>query len=112
MPIDHWNEKVDGPLTEEAMRRKMEKMDCVVHRYVYPPGTHFPPHTHEMDKMDGVISGHFRLQMGDHRLVLEAGDMLTIRRGELHSAEVVGNEAVVSLDGIIQECKANLARKK
>jgi len=112
MPIDHWNEKVDGPLSEESMRRKMEKMDCVVRRYIYPPGTYFPAHAHQMDKIDGVISGHFRLEMDGHRLVLEAGDMLTIPRGGLHSAEVVGNEPVVSLDGIIQECKANLARKK
>ena len=36
--------------------------------------------------------------MGDVDAVLEAGNCLAVPRGAVHSAEVVGDEPVVSLD--------------
>ena len=100
MELEHWNEEKDGPLTEAAMRRKFEKRGYVVNRYTYPPGTYFPPHTHKVGKIDGVLSGRFKLEMGGKSVVLESGDALVIPKGEVHSAEVIGNESVISLDAI------------
>ena len=71
-------------------------MNC----YVYPPGTYFPDHTHEVDKIDGVLSGQFRMTMYGQSLVLKAGDCLSVPHGVMHSAEVVGSEPVISLDAI------------
>jgi quercetin dioxygenase-like cupin family protein len=96
----HWDEQTDGPLSEDAMRQKLEALGYSVSRYVYSPGTYFPPHRHEVDKIDGVLSGHFRMEMQGKTLILEAGDLLEVPRGVLHSAEVVGNEPVISLDAI------------
>jgi quercetin dioxygenase-like cupin family protein len=96
----HWNHSEDGPLSETAMIDKLERQGYYVNRYVYPPGTIFPSHTHEVDKIDGVLSGRFRLVMKGQSVVLEAGDCLTVPRGIVHSAEVVGDEAVVSLDAV------------
>ena len=98
MKVIHWNTKVDGPLTEVALRRKLEQLGYEVSRYVYPPGTYFPEHSHSIDKMDAVLSGRFRMVVEGEEIILEAGDMLAVPRGTLHSAEVVGQEAVVSLD--------------
>lgn len=98
--LQHWNHSKDGPLSETAMIDKLERQGYYVNRYVYPPGTIFPPHTHEVGKIDGVLSGRFRLEMNGQSVVLEAGDYLTVPRGEVHSAEVVGDEAVVSLDAV------------
>lgn len=53
-----------------------------------------------MDKIDAVLSGRFMLQMAGERVILEAGDALAVPRGAVHSAEVLGSEAVVSLDAI------------
>jgi quercetin dioxygenase-like cupin family protein len=100
MSVEHWNTEVDGPLTEEGLRRKLEARGYAVSRYVYPPGTYFPPHTHAVDKIDGVLSGRFRMTMGGESLVLAAGDCLAVPRGQSHSAEVVGGEPVVSLDAV------------
>ncbi|MDH5711776.1 MAG: cupin domain-containing protein [Gammaproteobacteria bacterium] len=94
------NPKTDGELNEANMRIKLEALGYRVSRYVYPPGTYFPAHTHEVDKIDGVLSGQFRMSMHGDSLVLTAGDMLAVPRGVEHSAEVIGNEAVVSLDAI------------
>jgi quercetin dioxygenase-like cupin family protein len=98
--IEHWNCETDGELTEQAMRNKLEQRGYHVTRYVYPPGTHFPDHTHAVDKIDGVLSGQFRLSMDGQAVVLEAGDCLAVPKGSVHNAEVVGTEAVISLDAV------------
>ena len=82
------------------MRARLEAMGYTVTRYTYPPGTYFAPHTHAVDKIDGVLSGRFRMHMDDRTVVLEAGDMLAVPKGAAHSAEVVGDTPVVSLDAV------------
>ena len=98
--LQHWNEVEDGPLSEAALIDKLERQGYSVNRYVYPPCTVFPPHTHEVDKIDAVLSGRFLLEMEGERVILEAGDSLAVPRGVVHSAEVVGEEPVVSLDAV------------
>lgn len=97
---EHWNAAVDGPLSEVKMRNKVTALGYSVQLYVYPPGTYFPPHTHGVDKIDGVLSGRFRMTMLDQAVTLTAGDTLKVPRGAVHSAEVVGDEPVVSLDAV------------
>ncbi|MFQ5792149.1 MAG: cupin domain-containing protein [Acidobacteriota bacterium] len=98
MKVEHWDVDQDGPLTEAALRQKLERRGYAVSRYVYSPGTHFPDHTHGFDKMDAVLSGQFRMTMEGEGVILEAGDCLAVPRGSVHSAEVVGDEPVVSFD--------------
>jgi quercetin dioxygenase-like cupin family protein len=100
MPVERWDPDADGPLTEAALRRKIEARGYRVTRYDYPPGTRFGTHTHEVDKIDAVLAGRFRLTMEDQSVVLEAGDLLAVPRGTPHAAEVVGHETVVSLDAV------------
>ncbi len=100
MKVEHWNEAADGELNEANMRRKLEARGYRVSRYVYPPGTCFPAHTHDVDKIDAVLAGRFRMRMHGCSVILEAGDCLAVPRGTMHSAEVVGDEPVVSLDAI------------
>jgi quercetin dioxygenase-like cupin family protein len=98
--IETWNTELDGPFSEAALRRKLESRGFSVARYVYPPGTYFPRHTHSADKMDAVVSGRFRIGVQGGEAVLKSGDALFVPAGVAHSAEVVGNESVVSLDGV------------
>lgn len=98
MKVERWQPEVDGPLSEQAMRRKLEQRGYRVNCYTYPPGTHFPEHTHNIDKMDAVLAGRFRMSMGGQTVILEPGNCLAVPRGTPHSAEVVGDEPVVSLD--------------
>lgn len=97
-----WDSVRDGEPTEDAMRRKLESMGYHVYRYSYPPGTYFPPHTHNTDKIDGVLSGRFKMSIQGRSVMLKAGDMLAVPRGEIHSAEVIGDEIVISLDAVRQ----------
>jgi len=100
MQIEHWDTSRDGELTEANMCRKLRARGYTVSRYVYPPGTYFPEHDHGVDKIDGVLSGCFRMALQGESSVLEAGDLLAVPKHVLHSAEVVGDEPVVSLDAV------------
>lgn len=100
MHVRRWNAATDGPLTEEALRRRLEAMGYTVARHVYAPGTEFPDHTHGADKIDAVVSGRLRLVVAGHLAVLGPGDWIEIPRGVRHAARVVGDEPVVSLDAI------------
>ncbi len=100
MAVRHWNPGTDGQLTETALRRRLEAEGYSVTRYVYSPGTHFPEHTHGVDKIDAVVSGRFELTVNGERAVLGPGDWIAVPRGVPHTATVVGNEAVVSLDAV------------
>ena len=98
MAIHKWNEALDGPFSEAALRRKLEAAGYLVARYVYSPGTSFPEHQHGIDKIDAVISGRFRLVVAGHMAMLGPGDWIEVPRGVRHTATVVGDEPVVSLD--------------
>ena len=100
MKLDRWNPDDDETLSEATLREKLQKLGYRVSRYVYPPGTAFPTHSHDVDKVDAVLSGEFRITMDGESVVLGAGDSVQVPRGAEHSAEVIGDPAVVSLDGV------------
>ena len=100
MVVEHWNSEQHGVLSEDSLRQKLEARGYQVTRYVYPPGTVFPPHRHGVDKIDAVLSGQFKMNMQGKAMILQAGDCLVVPRGEIHSAAVVGDDPVVSLDAV------------
>ncbi len=100
MRLEHWNTETDGTLTDAAFRDKLLALGYDVFRYVYPPGTYFPDHTHEVDKIDAILSGRFQMSIEGKTIILGAGDYLFVPKATVHSAEVIGNEPVVSLDAV------------
>ena len=102
MTPQRWN-PADGPLTEAALRAKLESLGYRVAKYIYEPGTVFPDHKHGVDKVDAVVSGRFRVIIGGHVAMLGPGDWVDVPRGAIHSAAVVGDEPVVSLDAVRAE---------
>ena len=100
MPLHRWNRDELGPPSEAAMRALFESLGYRCSVYVYPPGTVFPEHTHGVDKLDGVVSGRFRITLEGEEILLGSGDWVEVPRGVVHRAEVVGAEPVVSVDAI------------
>ena len=98
MSIHKWNETLDGPFSEAALRRMLERAGYLVSRYRYSAGTSFPEHRHDVDKIDAVVSGRFRLVVAGHLAVLGPGGWIEVPRGIRHTAAVLGDEPVVSLD--------------
>jgi quercetin dioxygenase-like cupin family protein len=100
LKVEHWDEEADGSLSDVAMRRKLEGRGYHVSCYTYSPGTYFPDHSHDVDKIDAVLSGQFRITLSGQSVILNAGDCIAVPRGAVHSAEVVGNASVISLDAV------------
>ncbi|MGD8925196.1 MAG: cupin domain-containing protein [Thioalkalispiraceae bacterium] len=98
--IVRWSVDKDGELTEQNMADKLTSLGYRVNRYIYPPGTYFPAHAHNVDKIDAVLAGQFKICMQDREHILEAGDWIEVPHGVIHSAEVIGDQPVLSLDAI------------
>jgi quercetin dioxygenase-like cupin family protein len=98
--VQRWDPRTDGDLNEHALRRKLEAEGYAVSRYVYPPGTHFPEHTHGVDKIDAVVSGQFEIVVAGDPSVLGPGDWIAVPRGVPHTATVLGATPVISLDAV------------
>jgi quercetin dioxygenase-like cupin family protein len=97
MEIEHWKPEW-GTLSEAAMRGRLEAEGYSVIRYDYPPGTRFSEHTHTFDKKDAVLSGLFLICAEGREFVLGPGDAVAVPGETIHSAEVIGSDAVISLD--------------
>jgi quercetin dioxygenase-like cupin family protein len=97
LKLVHWD-PAWGPLNEQAMRQRLMAEGFSVSRYDYPPGTCFASHTHAVHKKDVVLRGRLRISWEGGSAILEAGDTIEIPAGVAHSAEVVGDTAVASLD--------------
>ena len=100
MKVEHWDPDSDGPLTESALRGKLEARGYDVACYHYPPGTFFDWHSHSVDKIDAVLEGSFRIRMSGGVVVLGPGDAVFVPSGESHRAEDIGDTTVVSLDAV------------
>jgi quercetin dioxygenase-like cupin family protein len=53
-----------------------------------------------MDKIDAVLAGRFELVVDGEAAVLGPGDWIVVPRGVRHTATVVGDEPVISLDAV------------
>ena len=98
--ISKWNIRTDGPLSKEAIIDKIESLGYQCHCYVYPPGTFFEEHTHSVDKIDAVLKGRLKLNLNGEEIILSPGDYVQVPRFLIHTAEVIGDEPVVSIDAI------------
>lgn len=97
----HWDQQA-GPLSKESMSEFLSGLGYSTSCYVYSPGTYFPPHTHEVDKIDAVITGCLRISVDGEQFDLIPGDYIHLPKGVLHSAEVIGEEQVVSIDAVLR----------
>ncbi len=98
--VRRWDSSVDGDLTENSLKRMLQSIGYSVSRYTYGPGTYFGDHSHSIAKIDAVLSGTFRMGMYGKFVDLGPGDWIEVPAGATHSAEVIGNESVVSLDAV------------
>jgi quercetin dioxygenase-like cupin family protein len=98
--LERWSKR-DGPLSEKRMMRALEFEGYDVLVYTYRAGTVFPEHEHARAKCDAVLEGVLRITVAGKAFDLGAGDRLYLPAGTRHSAEVVGGETVLSLDGTL-----------
>jgi len=96
--IEHWNTEIDGPLNEENMTKKINSQGYSCAKYTFPSGAAFPEHTHDVPKKDAILAGQLKFATSEKEVILQAGDVLDIPAGLVHSESVFGSDAVIFLD--------------
>ncbi|VDO76026.1 unnamed protein product [Schistosoma margrebowiei] len=101
--VHRWDESIDGQLTLENMLKKLksEVSSIILYNNLVPkfiPGTNFPEHTHNEDKLDCIVSGQLSFTMYGKEIILGPGDRLEVPRNIPHSARVVGKDPLVFVD--------------
>ncbi|XP_076452774.1 uncharacterized protein LOC143288306 isoform X2 [Babylonia areolata] len=98
LTVEKWDTAKDGPLSEDSLKRKLEKQGYKYMCYTFCPGTDFPDHTHSVSKKDAILTGRFEFGMYGQTVVLEPGDMVEVPSNTVHNARVLGTEQVVFFD--------------
>lgn len=100
MRIDRWDPRRDGPVTESALRHKVETIGYQVAAYAWPAGTVVPPQTQDRERVDAVVTGILKVTLDGESAILTAGDMVYVPRGAVRRVEVVGSATAHCLDAL------------
>jgi quercetin dioxygenase-like cupin family protein len=94
--ITHWPADA-GQVTINKIRARLEQEGLYPSRFDMVPGDSYGDHSHPEAEIRWVVSGRMRLCIGGEELILTPGDRLDLAAGVVHSADVVGDEVVVTV---------------
>jgi quercetin dioxygenase-like cupin family protein len=77
-------------------RQTLTGRSATLVRYIYQPGSVFPPHAHPDEQLTVVHSGVIEFEVDGRAVTLRAGQVAVIAGGVPHGARVVGDEVVVT----------------
>ena len=97
--IDRWDPSREGPVTEAALRRKVQSYGYEVCTLAWPAGTVVPPQAQNYERVDAVLAGMVRITLDGESAILTPGDLVHVPRGSVRCVEVVGPAPARCLDG-------------
>jgi quercetin dioxygenase-like cupin family protein len=100
MRIDRWDPRRDGPVTEAALRQKVESCGYQVSTFTWPAGTVVAAQTQACERVDAVVAGILKITLDGESAILTAGDMVYVPRGAVRRVEVVGSSTAHCLDAV------------
>lgn len=86
-----------GQITINKVRARLEQEGLSPYRFEMVPGDQYGDHSHHEAEIRWVVSGRMRITVGYEEIILEPGDRLDLAANVVHSADVVGEEVVVTL---------------
>src|SRR4051795_5784369 len=100
MHIERWDPRRDGPITEAALRKKIESYGYQVSMLAWPEGTIVPAQAQSLERVDAVITGFIRITLDGESALLTAGDLVYVPRGAVRRVEVVGSTAAHCIEAV------------
>jgi quercetin dioxygenase-like cupin family protein len=100
MRIERWDPRRDGPLSEAALRQKLEARGYQVSICSWPSGAIVAGQAQPRERIDAVTSGLLKVTIDGESAILTAGDMVYVPRGSIRRIEVVGSAPVQCLEGV------------
>lgn len=86
-----------GQVTINKIRARLEQEGLYPSRFDMVPGDSYGDHSHREAEIRWVVSGRLKVILASEELILAPGDCLDLAPGVVHSAEVVGDEVVVTV---------------
>ena len=94
--LTRWPESA-GQITINKIRARLEQEGLSPYRFEMVPGDVYGDHAHPEAEIRWVVSGRMRILVNQEELILEPGDRLDLAANVVHSADVFGEEVVVTL---------------
>ena len=94
--VTHWPADA-GQVTINKVRARLEQEGLYPSRFEMVPGDSYDDHAHAEAEIRWVVSGRMRIRIGSEEIVLGPGERLDLAPNVIHSADVVGDEVVVTL---------------
>ena len=94
--LTRWPESA-GQITINKIRARLEQEGLRPTRFEMVPGDVYGDHAHPEAEIRWVVSGRMRILVNQEELILEPGDRLDLAANVVHSADVFGEEVVVTL---------------
>ena len=86
-----------GQVTINKIRARLEREGLSPSRFDMIPGDSYPDHSHSEGEIRWVTSGKMRVVIGNEEIILGPGDRLDLASNIVHSADVAGDEVVVTI---------------
>ncbi len=100
MRIERWDPRRDGPLSEAALRQKLEARGYQVSSCSWPAGAIVAGQPQARERIEAVTSGLLKVTIDGESAILTAGDIVFVPRRAIRRLEVVGTASVQCLEGI------------
>jgi cupin domain len=100
MRIDRWDVGRDGPLSDGALRRKLDVLGCVGDSWRYSAGTIAPGRPDNNERIHAVVSGLIKITVDGASAILTAGDGVYVPSGSSRQLDVVGTSTALCLEGV------------
>ena len=96
--IERWDLRLDGPLSEAAVQRKIETLGYDIAARIYPAGRATNAASDTRDALTAVVRGVVKLTLDDQPELLTAGDIVFVPAGMSRRLEVVGPAPALCLE--------------
>jgi mannose-6-phosphate isomerase-like protein (cupin superfamily) len=96
--IERWDLRLDGPLSEAAVQRKIEMLGYEVAARIYPAGRATNAASDTRDAITAVVRGVVKLTLDDQPELLTAGDIAYVPAGMSRRLEVVGPATALCIE--------------
>ena len=105
MPFYNWSEmdrSVISPQYSTAEGPTIKGGQIEVGRYRFAPGTGSKPHQHPEEQVINVLTGRFRVRIGNEELILGPGEAALVPPNVEHEAKAVDIEVeIISCKSIV-----------
>lgn len=100
--IERWDGRLDGALSENALRRKLKSFGYEPLPRPNPAGAIASARVHRCDRLEAVLAGLLKVTIDGASAILTAGDIAFIPAGAARRIEPVGTSPVQCLEAVMR----------